>query len=165
MSHSDRDQASTRTLLASNPLGATTTLDDVIENFEFLDDWESRYGYVIDLGKLAPALPAEFRVESNQVLGCQSQVWFIADIDPVSGQMLVLVDSDALIVRGLAAVVMAALNRQSPASVAHYDMEALFQRLDLIRHLSPTRGNGLRAMVQRIQDRARTLTRASSDQA
>lgn len=144
-------------LLRTNPLGCKTTLDDVTENFEFLDDWESRYGYIIDLGKLPPALPESQRTESNRVLGCQSQVWFTSETDPETGKLLVLVDSDAMIVKGLAAIVMAALNGLPPKDVATYDMDALFGRLDLIRHLSPTRGNGLRAMVKRIQEAAAAL--------
>lgn len=149
--------ASDLILLQSNPLGLTTTLKDITENFEFLDDWESRYGYIIDLGKLAPRVPEWHRIETNQVLGCQSQVWFISHHDPDSNELLILVDSDAMIVRGLAAVVMTAFNRQPPRTIATYDMEALFNRLDLVRHLSPTRGNGLRAMVKRIQASAAAL--------
>jgi cysteine desulfuration protein SufE len=151
--------ASDLILLQSNPLGLTTTLEDIVENFEFLDDWESRYGYIIDLGKLAPRVPQRHRTESNQVLGCQSQVWFISHHDIAANELLILVDSDAMIVRGLAAVVMTAFNRRSPCTVAAYDMEALFNRLDLVRHLSPTRGNGLKAMVKRIQASADALCR------
>ncbi len=151
---------SDRQILRDNPLGTSQTLEDIIDNFEFLDDWESRYGYIIDLGKLAPALPEAHRSEENRVLGCQSQVWFLAapDSDDTSSRLLVLIDSDAMIVKGLAAIVMAALNGKPAEEVASYDMNALFSRLDLIRHLSPTRGNGLRAMVSRIQEAARSQT-------
>ena len=145
-------------LLGTNPLGLSTQPQDILDTFAFLEDWESRYGYIIDLGKLAPRIPECHRTEANQVHGCQSQVWFVCHHDRKTNTLLILVDSDALIVRGLAAVVMSALNRQSPSSVASYDMEALFGRLDLIRHLSPTRGNGLRAMVRRIQAAASALT-------
>ncbi len=149
-------------VLQSNPLGLSTRTEDILDNFAFLDDWEARYGYIIDLGKTAPRLPAHQRTEANQVHGCQSQVWFVCHLDSANNSLLILVDSDAMIVRGLAAVVMSALNRQPPATVATYDMEALFERLDLIRHLSPTRGNGLRAMVRRIQSAASCLSQAEA---
>ncbi len=148
---------SEKALFQSNPLGSTTTLDEVRENFEFLDDWEERYGYVIDLGKQIPKMPDQYRIEDNYVHGCQSQVWFIHYFDPESNKLYLLVDSDAMIVRGLAAVVLTALSGKSPQDVAAFDMDKLFQDLDLLRHLSPTRGNGLRSMVQKIQTTAAGL--------
>ncbi|WP_020410050.1 SufE family protein [Hahella ganghwensis] len=148
------------TIFKSNPLGTDTTLEEVKENFEFLDDWEDRYGYVIDLGKKAPAMPEEHRTEENYIHGCQSQVWFVHYFDKEHNKLYVLVDSDAMIVRGLAAVVMIAFNSRSPQDIAQFDMDALFQDLDLLKHLSPTRGNGLRAMVKKIQDTARQCAQA-----
>ncbi len=144
-----------KTIFESNPLGTDTTLDEIRENFEFLDDWEDRYGYVIDLGKKVPPMPEEHRKEENYIHGCQSQVWFVHYYDATENKLYVLVDSDAMIVRGLAAVVMTAFNSHSPQDIARFDMDALFQELDLLKHLSPTRGNGLRAMVKKIQDTAR----------
>jgi cysteine desulfuration protein SufE len=138
-------------------LGTQNSINDIKENFKFLDDWEERYGYVIDLGKQAPTLPANYRTDDNYIHGCQSQVWFVSHYDVNNNRFYVLVDSDALIVRGLAAVVMTAFNGKSPKEIADFDMEALFQELDLLKHLSPTRGNGLRAMVQKIQNSARKL--------
>ncbi len=138
-----------------NPLGKSTTVDDIRDSFDFLDDWEDRYGYVIDLGKKAPPIPDFYRVEENYIHGCQSQVWFIHYYDEAEDKLYVLVDSDAMIVRGLAAVVMSAFNYRSPAEIAQFNMDGLFSELDLLRHLSPTRGNGLRAMVQKIQETAR----------
>lgn len=144
-------------LFDNNPLGTQTTIADIKENFEFLDDWEDRYGYVIDLGRQSPVLPPSLRVEENFVHGCQSQVWFVHHYDEANNRLLVIVDSDAMIVKGLAAVVMAAFNTQTPQAVASFNMEALFQELDLLRHLSPTRGNGLRSMVEKIQSAARSI--------
>ena len=140
-----------------NPLGVQTSVKEIEENFEFLDDWEERYGYIIDLGKQAPSLPDDFRIEDNYIHGCQSQVWFVYHFDTKENKLYVLVDSDAMIVRGLAAVVMAAFNGRSPKEIAEFDMEDLFKKLDLLKHLSPTRGNGLRAMVQKIQNSAQNL--------
>lgn len=135
-------------------LGDAVTADDVIDDLEFLDDWEERYRYIIDLGKQLPPMPEALRTEERFVRGCQSQVWLVTDYDRQEDRLYLAVESDALIVRGLAAIVLIALNRKSPAQVAAYDMEAFFERLDLIRHLSPTRGNGLRSMVARVKREA-----------
>ena len=86
----------------NNPLGKDTTLEDVLDAFEFLDDWEERYAYIIDLGKQLPGFPDDERVEENYVHGCQSQVWLIHLYDEDSGKLFLLIDSDAMIVRGLA---------------------------------------------------------------
>lgn len=135
-----------------NPLGKTTTLDDVVDAFEFLDDWEDRYAYIIDLGKQLPAFPDDERVESNYVHGCQSQVWLIHHFHEDSGRLYLLIDSDAMIVRGLAAIILVAMNGKTPRELLTTDVDELFERLDLFRHISPTRGNGLRAMVGKIRD-------------
>ncbi|KXS47538.1 MAG: cysteine desulfuration protein SufE [Marinobacter sp. T13-3] len=136
----------------NNPLGQQTTLDDVLEDFDFLDDWEERYAYIIDLGKQLPAFPDDERLEKNFVHGCQSQVWLIHHYDEDSGKLFLLIDSDAMIVRGLAAIILVALNGKTPRELLATDIDELFERLDLFRHISPTRGNGLRAMVGKIRD-------------
>lgn len=135
-----------------NTLGTRTTIDDVIEDLEFLDDWEERYAYIIDLGKQLPAFPDDQRTEDNYVHGCQSQVWLIHHLDPDSGKLYLLIDSDAMIVRGLAAIILVALNARAPRELLTVDIDELFERLDLFRHISPTRGNGLRAMIAKIRD-------------
>ncbi|MDX1818600.1 MAG: SufE family protein [Marinobacter sp.] len=136
----------------NNPLGTKTTLEDVMDAFEFLDDWEERYAYIIDLGKQLPSFPDDARTEENYVHGCQSQVWLIHHYDEASGKLYLLIDSDAMIVRGLAAIILVALNGKSPRDLLTTDIDELFERLDLFRHISPTRGNGLRAMVGKIRD-------------
>ncbi|PXX93661.1 Fe-S metabolism protein SufE [Marinobacter vulgaris] len=135
-----------------NPLGKDTTLDDVVDGFEFLDDWEERYAFIIDLGKQLPAFPDDERTEENYVHGCQSQVWLIHHYDEQSGKLYLLIDSDAIIVRGLAAIILVALNGKTPRELLATDIDELFEQLDLFRHISPTRGNGLRAMVGKIRD-------------
>lgn len=135
-----------------NSLGTRTTIDDVIEDLEFLDDWEERYAYIIDLGKQLPAFPDDQRTEDNYVHGCQSQVWLIHHLDEDSGKLFLLIDSDAMIVRGLAAIILVALNAREPRDLLTVDIDELFERLDLFRHISPTRGNGLRAMIAKIRD-------------
>ena len=136
----------------NNSLGQTTTLDDVMDDFEFLDDWEERYAYIIDLGKQLSGFPEDERVEANYVHGCQSQVWLIHHYDEASDKLFFLIDSDAMIVRGLAAIILVALNGKTPRELLATDIDELFERLDLFRHISPTRGNGLRAMVGKIRD-------------
>ncbi|MCL7943467.1 SufE family protein [Marinobacter sp. ATCH36] len=135
-----------------NPLGKDTTLEDVLDGFEFLDDWEERYAFIIDLGKQLPAFPDDERTEENYVHGCQSQVWLIHHYDEDSGKLFLLIDSDAIIVRGLAAIILVALNGKTPRDMLATDIDELFEQLDLFRHISPTRGNGLRAMVGKIRD-------------
>lgn len=135
-----------------NPLGTNPSLEDVLDGFEFLDDWEDRYAFIIDLGKQLPAFPNDARIEENYVHGCQSQVWVISHYDEASGKLYLLIDSDAIIVRGLAAMITIALNGRTPRDLLATDIDELFERLDLFRHISPTRGNGLRSMVGKIRD-------------
>ena len=124
-------------------------LAELIETFEFFDDWEDRYRFIIDLGKELPNMPDELKTEANIVHGCQSQVWLHADtrVDPPA----FILDSDAFIVRGLIGIVATAIAQKSANEIAAFDFDALFEQLDLLGHLSQTRGNGLRAMVEKIQ--------------
>ena len=137
---------------ANNPLGYSITLEDVYDAFELLDDWEDRYAFIIDLGKQLPPFPGSERTEINYVHGCQSQVWLIHHFDEDSGKLLLLIDSDAIIVRGLAAIILLAFNNLTPADLLATDIDKLFERLDLFRHISPTRGNGLRSMISKIRN-------------
>jgi cysteine desulfuration protein SufE len=142
---------------SNNEFGTQITLKDIQDTFEFLDDWEDRYAFIIDLGKKLPPFPEAEKNEDNKVHGCQSQVWLIHHYDSQSDQLFLLLDSDALIVRGLAAIVMAVFNRKSLQEIINTDIEKVFSGLDLIRHISATRGNGLRSMVKKIQDQAAAL--------
>ena len=125
-------------------------LEEIRESFQFFDDWEDKYRFIIDLGKSLPEMPLEQRREDNLVRGCQSQVWLTAEFD-ADDRLQLSLDSDAHIVRGLIAIVLAAYNGQQRSEIAGYDIEALFDELDLLKHLSPTRGNGLKAMIGRIR--------------
>lgn len=142
---------------SDSPFGSDITAEEVLDNIGFFDDWEERYRYIIDLGKSLPALPEEMKTEERFVRGCQSQVWLAQHYDAADDRLYLAVDSDALIVRGLAAMVLAALNRKSPQQVLDYDMQDYFQQLDLLKHLSPTRGNGVQAMVEKIRHAAQAL--------
>ncbi len=133
-----------------NPFGRSISSDDILDTLGFFDSWEDRYKYIIDLGRELPPLPDALHTDDRLVRGCQSQVWI--DTRQEDGRLQLAVDSDAFIVKGLLAVILAAYNDRTPAEILAFDIEDYFQRLDLLRHLSPTRGNGLRAMVQRIRE-------------
>ncbi|MEM7377806.1 MAG: SufE family protein [Pseudomonadota bacterium] len=132
----------------SNPFGQSVTREDVADTLGFLDDWEDRYRYVIELGQQLVPLPEADRTEDRLVRGCQSQVWLLSL--HADDRVWYLIDSDAHIVRGLAAIVLSAYNGRTPREIVDFDVEAWFETLDLVNHLSPTRGNGLRAMVARM---------------
>ncbi|WP_019605010.1 SufE family protein [Teredinibacter turnerae] len=132
-----------------NPFGNAISSDDIIDTLSFFDGWEDRYKYIIDLGKELPAMDESKRSEVNLVKGCQSQVW-IEHIQ-VDNRFWFEVDSDAFIVKGLLGVILAAYNGKTADDIAAFDIEQYFDQLGLMRHLSPTRGNGLRAMVEKIR--------------
>jgi cysteine desulfuration protein SufE len=132
--------------------GIDTTSEDIVDALSFFDSWEDRYKYIIDLGKELPALDPSERTEEHLVRGCQSQVWLVSRKE--GDRYFFEADSDAFIVKGLLAVVLAAYNGRSADDIQAFDVEAYFQSLNLMKHLSMTRGNGLRAMVKRIQDTA-----------
>jgi len=138
------------TARSENPFGRSISSDDILDTLGFFDSWEDRYKYIIDLGRELPPLPDALHTEDRIVRGCQSQVWI--DTLQEDGRLQLAVDSDAFIVKGLLAVILAAYNDRTPAEILAFDIEDYFARLDLLRHLSPTRGNGLRAMVQRIRE-------------
>lgn len=144
---------------SENDLGSTITHQDLIDDLAFFDSWEDRYRYIIDLGKKLPAMPDELKTEDNFVHGCQSQVWIHGTYHEDTGRISFLVDSDAHIVRGLAAMVMAAFNQQTPANILDFDIDSYFEQTDLIQHLSPTRGNGLKSMVKKIRHMAEQYAR------
>jgi len=132
---------------------ALPTTEEIIDDLAFFDDWEQRYQYIIDLGKSVPALPEEKRTPERLVKGCQSSVWLVESFE--HGRISFDVDSDAVIVQGLLALVLAAYNDKSPKDILAFDIDGYFQALDLERHITPTRGNGLRAIVAKIQQLAR----------
>src|ERR1700730_8004675 len=135
------------------------TIDDIIENFALLDQWDDRYRYVIELGRmLAPLSDAE-RNEANKVQGCASQVWLATNIQPdgQAGPVLTFVgDSDAHIVRGLIAILLALYSGRPARDILSADAIALFDRLGLREDLTPQRSNGFPSMVERIRSDART---------
>ncbi len=131
-------------------MSITERAQAIEDDLNFFDAWEDKYRYIIDLGKTLPEFDASKRDDDHLVRGCQSQVWIDADLE--SGSLNLSVDSDAFIVKGLLAVVLAAYQGLTPKQALDFDVDGYFNRLELITHLSPTRGNGLRAMVSKIRD-------------
>jgi cysteine desulfuration protein SufE len=139
------------------------TIDQIIADFEFLDDWEDRYRYVIELGKALEPLPDADRTEANRVRGCASQVWLVTSHSKGAGEPVLHFagDSDALIVRGLVAIAIALFDGKPASEVVATDADALFDRLGLKAHLTAQRSNGLRSLVDRIKADARALSAAA----
>jgi cysteine desulfuration protein SufE len=135
------------------------TIDDIIDNFSLLDDWDDRYRYVIELGRELAPLPEAARTETNKVQGCASQVWLATTVKPdgAGGPVLTFAgDSDAHIVRGLIAILFAFYSGKPARDIVESDAIALFNRLGLREHLTPQRSNGFKSMVERIRADARS---------
>ena len=130
-----------------------TSIDELAENFELLGDWESRFAYLIDLGKGLPPMDSADQCEANKVRGCQAQVW-MKFVPEVNGQITIVADSDAFIVKGLIALLLMIYSGKKADEILNTDGEAVLERLQLAAHLSPTRKNGLFAMVKRIRELA-----------
>ncbi|MEM7440898.1 MAG: SufE family protein [Pseudomonadota bacterium] len=130
----------------------TDAFQDIVETFEFLDDWEDRYRHVIELGKAMPALDEALRIPATKVDGCASQVWIVPEIDGQGPDAVFCFqgESDAMIVRGLIAILGALYNGQTLDAVVKTDAPSAFAKLGLDQHLSAQRSNGLRAMIARI---------------
>ncbi len=133
---------------------ATDAFEDLAETFDFLDDWEDRYRHVIDMGKATAPLDDAFKVPATKVDGCASQVWLVPDV--TGDDFSFRGDSDAMIVKGLIAILMALYNGVPMADVAKIDARAELGRLGLNDHLSAQRSNGVRAMIERINQVAAT---------
>ena len=134
-------------------------IDQIISDFEFLDDWEDRYRYIIELGRTLAPLPDQDRTPENKVRGCASQVWLATRSASEHGEARFhfVGDSDAMIVRGLVAIVIALFDGKSAREILATNAEAIFSRLDLRAHLTAQRSNGLRALVDRIQADAQAV--------
>lgn len=133
-----------------------TALEKIIDDFSFLDEWEDRYRYVIELGKALPDLPEDKRTLENKVQGCASQVWLVTHVsgDPDNPILTFEGDSDAHIVRGLVAIVLATYSGKPASEIATLDAIDIFGKIGLVEHLSSQRANGLRSMVKRIREEA-----------
>lgn len=136
-----------------------TTIDEIVENFTLLDEWDDRYRYVIELGRMLPPLPENAHTEANKVRGCASQVWLLTHVKPNGGPAGPILsfdgDSDAHIVRGLIAILLALYSGKHAKEILDTDALELFERIRLRDGLTPQRSNGLRSMVERIRAEAK----------
>jgi cysteine desulfuration protein SufE len=130
-------------------------LENLLEEFAEIPDWDERYEYLIELGREVPPLEARHKIEQNRVRGCLSTVWLVmGNGDPANPRIEMQADSDSLIVKGLIAVLFSLFDGKAPSEVLATDVDAVFGRLGLAQHLSPNRRNGLYAMVKRIRELA-----------
>lgn len=137
---------------------ATEAFEDIAETFEFLDDWEDRYRHVIELGKAMPPMEEALKVPATKVEGCASQVWIMPAIS--DGRFDFHGDSDAMIVRGLIAILLLMLSGRGPQEIIEKDVAGALATLGLNENLSAQRSNGLRAMVERIK----AVAKAAADE-
>lgn len=143
-----------------NDIQQSKSIDELLEDFEFLDDWEERYGYVIDLGKTLPEMSAEDKNDNNKVSGCMSQVWITSKMAKNEAGDKVIeftADSDAFIVKGLIVILLSLFSGKTPKEITNIDAIKTMQELGFDEHLSPTRKNGLYSMIDKIQTVAHEL--------
>lgn len=136
----------------ASPFGIDITSEDIVATMQRFKGWEDRYRQVIQWGKKLPPMPEELKSEQVTVSGCESLVWLVSKKQ--DGVWHFCADSDARIVRGLIALVMAAYDGKTAAQIQAFDIDVYFEKLGLIAHLSPSRGNGLKAIVEQIKTQA-----------
>ncbi|MBO4577454.1 MAG: SufE family protein [Paludibacteraceae bacterium] len=122
--------------------------DEIIEEFGLFDDWLDRYQLIVDYGKTLPAFPEELRTKQNLIEGCQSEVWFVASLQ--DGKVFYQADSEAILVKGIANLLLRVLNNQTPKDIVAADLYFI-KEIGLQEHLSPTRSNGLAAMLRQMK--------------
>lgn len=138
-----------------------TPISEILSNFEFLDDWDDRYRYVIELGRELEGLSPEDRTSTNKVQGCVSQVWLLTKTETDNNGELRLYfkgDSDAHIVRGLIGIIIALFNGKTPAEILTINLESIFEQIGLRDHLTRQRSDGLTSMVKRVYDDAKRVS-------
>ena len=140
-------------LASYTQIGLEPNADTIRQQFAATHGWENQYRLIIQLGKQLPALPSEWQTEDNRLKGCESQAWLKAEQSEDDCWHFAC-DSDARIVRGLIVIVLAALNHQTADAIQTFDVDGYFSELGLEKHLSPSRGNGLRAIVLAIREQA-----------
>ncbi|CAM2845394.1 cysteine desulfurase sulfur acceptor subunit CsdE [Vibrio neptunius] len=136
-----------------SPFGTDIQAEDIVTTMQGFKGWEERYRQVIQWGKKLPMMPDELKSEQVTVSGCESQVWLVSE--NLDGVWHFCADSDARIVRGLIALVVAAYDGKTSAEIQAFNIDEYFEKLGLIAHLSPSRGNGLKAIVEQIKQVSR----------
>lgn len=133
-------------------------LDDILDEFEFLDDWEQRYQYLVELGEKLPQMPEQYKTEKNKVKGCMSQVWLQAYRNNVNPELIRFYgDCDTTIIKGVLAVLIKILSDKNLSEIENLDVDDFFYRLNLDEHLSPNRHVGVYAIVELMKQQAREL--------
>ena len=122
--------------------------NDIIEEFSMFDDWEERYQYMIDLGKTLPLIDEQYKTESNIIKGCQSKVWVHAEM--IDDKVVFTADSDAIITKGIIAILLRVFSNQSPKDIIEADT-TFIDEIGLKEHFSPTRANGLVSMIKQLK--------------
>ncbi len=140
------------TAFPASPFGTEITSDEIMQTMQNFKGWEDRYRQVIQWGKKLPVMPEELKSDQVTVSGCESLVWLVSKQD--NGVWHFCADSDARIVRGLIALVMAAFDGKTSQQIQDFDVDGYFEQLGLLAHLSPSRGNGLKAIVEQIKSQA-----------
>ena len=141
------------------------SIDQIIDDFRVLDDWDERYRYIIELGRRVPSLPAELKTDATKVRGCASQVWLVSNREAGADGRSIIVfqgESDAMIVRGLIAILLQLYSGHTVDEILSIDARKVLGELGLDTHLSQQRSNGLFAMVERIRADAHALGAAGS---
>ena len=131
-------------------------IKQLIEDFELFDDWEEKYSYIIELGKKLPKLKANQKIDINKVSGCVSQVWLVHEI--INDKLYFYADSDALIVKGLLAIVIKIYSGKTRGEIKQIDFMNIFNKLDLKNNLTPSRSNGLFSVISKILQISKILT-------
>lgn len=138
------------TVFPTSPFGTEITSEDIVQTMQQFNGWEDRYRQVIQWGKKLPVMPEELKSEQVTVSGCESLVWLVSQ--QIEGIWHFCADSDARIVRGLIALVMAAFEGKTSQQIQDFDVDGYFEQLGLITHLSPSRGNGLKAIIDKVKE-------------
>ncbi len=134
------------------------TLDEVVDNFEFLDDWDARYAYLVELGEALPALDERYRTDRNRVQGCMSKVWVCPVPDPQDPRLVNFVgDCDTAIIKGVLALLIELSSGRTPHEIQALDLDQLFDRLQLAEHLSPNRHFGIYSIVELMKGQVLTM--------
>jgi cysteine desulfuration protein SufE len=132
-----------------------TTIERIMQNFEVLSDWEERYRYIIDLGRKLDPLEEVLKTDENRVQGCVSNVWLVTEVKPGDPPIIEFrADSDAQIVKGLVAILVALYSGKTAKEILTADIRSIFEKIELAKHLSPNRANGFASMVKRIHELA-----------
>ena len=138
------------TAFPTSPFGTEITSEEIVQTMQQFKGWEDRYRQVIQWGKKLPVMPEELKSEQVTVSGCESLVWLVSQ--QIEGIWHFCADSDARIVRGLIALVMAAFEGKTSQQIQDFDVDGYFEQLGLITHLSPSRGNGLKAIIDKVKE-------------